>query len=928
MTGGSTLREREAAIGAAARLIGGLRQGRGRSLFILGEAGLGKTAVLGYASQLASRAGLAVAHGRGHPAESAIPFGLLAEALTEAGGRGPIVGAYRRPGRKGPGEADLASRFYRVLRWLEGRPGAPLLLILDDLHWADPESLKLAVFICRRSVSLPVAVIATARPWPDGARDAALGLADEGCADAQRLAPLTIGAAGALLESRTGRPLPTGLKRRAFELSAGNPLLLEQVATAITQGDDLADVAGPGHSVAGDGLVPARFAGLSPEGMRCAQAAAVLGGRFLPAMAAEVAGLEGPAADAALDSLGRSGLIDLDRNGNADFVHPLFRHSLYDGIAATTRGRLHARAFAACAARGMDALAAEHAIRANLAGDPAAVAVLERAGRAARGAGAPETAARHLDAAVALSGDQASARLLLARAEALLAGASPDRAVAACEHLLARPGIGRRARLQAQWMMGRALVLAGAHERARAAFDAAVMLALPGHPSAAVRVLMDAAFSSWLTAGPAQALPIAGRAVALAAPLGAGLRAAAERQWGHIALQSGDAAGVTAAEQSGPAPFGLSGWNDSFAFSACLVDRLPESDRAFAAARAAADRAGHPAAIAVLALGHAHTLTRMGRLVEALEAVDVATSLCDLVPPMEAHAGAARAYVRLYMGELEESAWWYRRAEAAATARGEWNALLFLWDALGHQRLREGAVGQACELYTRLEATVNRMDVGEPCLPSWARHAISAYLAAGRQPDARRLIQWLDRCAGRLPCRFPRIAAATGRAQLAELDGRTGEADAWFRQALGQHDQVALPLEKVETLIGYGAFLRRSGQLVRARAVLAEAMEAGGAAGAGWLAGLAADELRVAGGRRRRRAPGGLTAQEARVARLVATGASNPQIAGQLYLSVSTVETHLERVYAKLGIRSRHQLTALITAGTGIPAVGPAADDA
>ncbi len=826
-----------------------------------------------------------------------------------------------------------------MLRWLESRPGAPLLLALDDLQWADAESLSLAVFIARRSGSLPVAVIATARPWPAGAHEAALSLADEGCASAERLAPLTAAAAGALLDDRAGRPLPAGLRRRAFDLSAGNPLLLEQVAMAITRGDDITDASRAGRRVTGDGLVLARFAGLPPEGMRCAQAAAVLGGRFLPAVAAQVAGLDDGAADAALESLGRSGLIDQDPNGTADFVHPLFRQALYDDIAATTRSRLHARAFTACAERGMESVAAEHAIRANLVGDPAAVAVLERAGRAARRAGGPATAARHLDAAVALAGDQASVRLLLAQAEALLVGSRPDRAIVAYERLLSRPGIRRTARVQALWMRGRALVLAGAHERARTAFDDAVTLALPGDPGTAVNVLMDAAFSSWLTTGPIQALPIAGRAVALAAPLGPELRVKAEGEWGQIALQSGNAAGMTAAEQAAPwraparparrgsgiaGPFGAFGWMNSFAFAACLVERLAESDRAFAAARAAADRAGHPAAIAVLAVGHAYTLTRMGRLVEALEAVDLATSLSDLVPLMEAFAGVGRGYVQLYMGRLDDSASWCRRAEAAATARGEWNALLFLWDVLGHRRLREGAIDEACELYARLEATVSRMGLGEPCMPPWARHAISAYLAAGRQPDARRLIGWLDRCAERLPCRFPRIAAATGRAQLAELDGNASEAGAFFTRALSLHDEVALPLERVETLIAYGSFLRRSGQPVQARAVLAEAADAAGATGAGWLAGLARDELHVAGGRRRRTSAA-LTAQEARVARLVATGASNPQVAGQLYLSVSTIETHLERVYAKLGIRSRHELMALMAAGKDIAVAGDGA---
>jgi DNA-binding CsgD family transcriptional regulator len=116
--------------------------------------------------------------------------------------------------------------------------------------------------------------------------------------------------------------------------------------------------------------------------------------------------------------------------------------------------------------------------------------------------------------------------------------------------------------------------------------------------------------------------------------------------------------------------------------------------------------------------------------------------------------------------------------------------------------------------------------------------------------------------------------------------------------------------------------LRRRGQLAQARRVLARAIEVAEAARAGWLAGLARAELRVAGGRRRRPASGELTAQEGRVAALAATGAGNPQIARQLSVSVSTVETHLEHIYAKLGIHSRHELIAAVARGGIQPGAG------
>jgi DNA-binding CsgD family transcriptional regulator len=220
-------------------------------------------------------------------------------------------------------------------------------------------------------------------------------------------------------------------------------------------------------------------------------------------------------------------------------------------------------------------------------------------------------------------------------------------------------------------------------------------------------------------------------------------------------------------------------------------------------------------------------------------------------------------------------------------------------------------VAEACELYTRLEESVRSMGIGEPCLPPWAGHAIAAHVACGRVADARRLIGWLDQAAARLPCRFPRIAAASGRAQLAELDGDTAGALQHYQDALALHEQVGLRLDEAETLLAYGSFLRRAGQRAQARPVLAQARDSATATGADWLAGLAAAEFKVAGGRRRTRSPGALSAQEQRVARLAAAGAANAEIARQLYISVSTVETHLEHIYAKLGIHSRYELIAM-----------------
>ena len=123
----------------------------------------------------------------------------------------------------------------------------------------------------------------------------------------------------------------------------------------------------------------------------------------------------------------------------------------------------------------------------------------------------------------------------------------------------------------------------------------------------------------------------------------------------------------------------------------------------------------------------------------------------------------------------------------------------------------------------------------------------------------------------------------------------------------------------------FGRFLRRCGHLQRARPLLAEASGMAEAAGADWLAGQARDELRIAGGRRRRpHDPLKLTAQQERVAALAAEGATNAEIARALVITVRTVETHLENIFAALAIGSRRQLrTALAARAAQADQVGP-----
>ncbi len=927
MFDGGGLLERDDVIAAVERVLAELSAGRSASLYIIGEPGLGKTSLLDLAAALAARRGLATGYGRGRPMETTLPFGLMTQSLDSLGAGG-LLGDDEKVAAS---TTERAARFYGVMRWLEQRTGGGLLLALDDMHWADADSLALISFIARRAEPLALGLVGCMRPWPQEAVQMAADLAHESRGVIRQLAPLSETASAELLESRVGRSLPPELVRRAHALCAGNPLLLGQLAVAIGNGEDLPSAAGPAREAFGQGVLLARFAGLPAAGMRCAQAASVLGTSFLPDIAAQLAGLAEADADAALEALGRSGLIGQGTGPRADFVHPLFRQALYEDLAGPVRTRLHSRAFAILRARGMDAQAAEHAVLAGMAGDPAAVLVLERAAHTARRSGALAAAVTRFDEAVAMAGELAGTALLLARAEALLASGQEGCAIDAYNALLSRPDLAAADRVVSLWMLARALVMAGQHDAAASAFSSAADLAAADDPVTAAEVLHDATFCRMRSSGPALALPFAARARELTTRTGGALEVRAAADWGQVALMTGDPAGMAAAEPAAPwaVPASSLSWADpvkagggwgtinSFGYCARLVERFDDADRAFVAVRQAADRLGAPEAIATLAVAHAYTLVRMGRLADALTAIEVALPLAELVPQTEAYAAVGMAHICLYMGRLDDSARWCERVQEIAAPRGERLALLFLWDVLGHRRLRDGATAEACGLYLRIEADVIGMGIGEPCLPAWGRHAITAHVAGGRIDDARRVVGWLDAAAARLPCRFPRIAAATGRAQLAEAAGEHDAAEQHYRAALALHEQVEMPIEHAETLLEYGCFMRRSGRRAMARTALARSVEIAEASAAGWLAGLAADELKVAGGRRRTRDPTALSASEQRVAALAAAGLANAEIARQLYVSVSTVETHLEHIYSKLGIHSRYELIARAAASRG-----------
>jgi tetratricopeptide (TPR) repeat protein len=910
--------ERDATVGVIERLLAEARQGFGRSLFIVGEAGLGKTTMLERASA-AGRGQFQISAGRGDAAESTLPFGIIDQALRGLGFRGPNEA---RSGRPSPLQAR-AARLYAALEFLEELAG-PALILLDDLHWADDDSLALLSFLCRRIGSLPVAVIGTLRPWPRNAFHMVGSLTTDGDAVIDRLRPLSEAGAAEMLTARAAGTISAPSARRAARLAAGNPLLVEQVAATIRRGRSLPESGGDAAATE-VGLLRARFTGVSAEEMRYAQAAGVLGSRFRPAIATAMAELPPTEGDRALEALSQGGVFKSDAPGWAQFAHPLLRQVVYDEIPPAVRGRWHASAFRLLASAGADpSETAEHAARAGMLGDQQAVTVLAQAGRAALRAGAIARAKQRLLAAVEVAGAQAPADLLMDLGEALLASGEGRRAVASFRRVLAIPDLAEPVRTISQRMLGRALFIRGAVQEARDAFRAAVTSALPSDNDEAARALLDEAFVSWPTGGPALATPLLVQARELAVHGSAALRLRADTAWAFSTFVSGDPAGIGVLDAAvGEAMANPEADTTDFAWNwgtlgtygnmAKWTERFGEATRAYEIGMQAAERMRLPVAIATVAVMHGDTCLRMGRLREALELADRATMLADLAPERAFWAAIIHAYALAEIGQMEECAEWFRRSSALADPSEQWAGRVWLLHIEAVLAMHERRTPDACALFDRLRVLADQLQILEPCIVPWAGDAITAYLYGGRMEDAMAVLTSLESMAERLPCRFPRIVAVGSRAALKQIEGDLDAVRLLLEQAIELASASGMPLLEARIHHRLGALLRRSGQDRAARPLLRRAIELAESCGADGIVRKAGEELKLAHGRQHRQHvdPDALTAAELRVRHLAERGVKSRQIADQLFVSVNTIETHLQHIYRKLGINSQRELLAL-----------------
>jgi RecA/RadA recombinase len=415
---------RRLAIGALRSAVDGALAGAGGVVLLAGEAGMGKTALASEAVAYAKAQGAAAVWGacwEGDGAPGYWPWIQIVRGLVRDGG-GPgeallaeFTGATEARGGILGDEAAARFRTYdAAATYLRGRAAQrPLVMVLDDLHWADLSSLRLLVFLARQLHDAAALVIGTYRDVEVAAGDhPARPLLAElaGQAELLQLTGLTAGEVGQLLEMVCGERPPAALIRAVHDRTAGNPFFAQQIARLLVSGGvplDRAPVTGVPPAVRD--VLARRLARLPREVVDLLAVAAVAGTRFSVAAVAAVAGAPIEVAVPLADSAVQAAVLEHDQPGHARFSHDLFRDVLYDGLPGARRSALHlavAELLEQQAAPATSAAEIAHHRGAALPrGDrDRAIAALTEAGREATARTAFDEAAAHLRRAVDVAG--------------------------------------------------------------------------------------------------------------------------------------------------------------------------------------------------------------------------------------------------------------------------------------------------------------------------------------------------------------------------------------------------------------------------------------------------------------------------------------------------------------------------------------------
>ena len=387
-------------------------RGRAQLVVITGEAGVGKTRLLHEHCSWCERRGAATVEARSYPAEGALAYApvaawLRAEPLAarlsrlEEGQRAELARLLPELGGAASVALPVAEqrrRLFDVIADAIAAPGPPLLLLADDAHWADAESLQFLHYLIAHRPRAPLLVAATARSeeldQEHPLRDLMVGLRVRGRCVEFELGSLSRHETRVLAERIEGRRLGRGAADELYRRTEGNPLFVLEGLRAGTSGERV------------QAVIESRLARLSEPARNLAGLAATVGREFSVDVVADAGDAGEDEFLAALDELWRRRIVRERGRDAYDFTHDRIREVAYLGTGPVRRGRLHLRVAGALArvhAGDLDAVSGQLAAHLERGGDlEAAVGWYRRAAAVAVSRHAEADAIRQLDRAAAL----------------------------------------------------------------------------------------------------------------------------------------------------------------------------------------------------------------------------------------------------------------------------------------------------------------------------------------------------------------------------------------------------------------------------------------------------------------------------------------------------------------------------------------------